>query len=164
MTPTIRPYRAEDRAACHDVFYRAVHEGAAAFYTAAQRAAWAPEETAHVTRYDKLCDQWCWVAEDAGAIIGFMSLDHTGYLDMAFVLPEAMGKGVSGALYDALKAKAHEQEFPRLTVHASFLAQRFFEKRGWRVDKVEDHPARGQTLRRFCMSLDVGKVTDDTPL
>ncbi|MCO5126519.1 MAG: GNAT family N-acetyltransferase [Rhodobacteraceae bacterium] len=30
---------------------------------------------------------------------GFMSLDREGYLDMAFVLPEVMGKGVARALW-----------------------------------------------------------------
>ena len=38
----IRPYRPEDRAAAALVFFRAVREGSAAFYTEAERAAWAP--------------------------------------------------------------------------------------------------------------------------
>ena len=42
MTLSLRPYRPEDRAAAVHIFFRAVREGAAAFYDEAQRAAWAP--------------------------------------------------------------------------------------------------------------------------
>ncbi len=155
MTRTrIRAYRADDRAACHHVFYRAVHEGAAAFYDADQRAAWAPSAQPDLSKPDKLLDQWCWIAEGAeGGVIGFMSLRRDGYLDVAFVLPEAQGTGVANALLDALIARARAEGLTRLTVHASHLARRFFAKHGWQVDHAEAHPARGQTLERFAMSL-----------
>ena len=94
MTLSLRPYRPEDRAAAVYIFFRAVREGAAAFYDEAQRAAWAPSSEPDWTRADKLLDQWCWIAEREGRPVGFMSLDRTGYLDMAFVLPEEMGKVV----------------------------------------------------------------------
>lgn len=150
----VRPYRAEDRAACHGVFYRAVHEGAAEFYDAAQRSAWAPDPEPDPQAPDKLLAQWCWVAEDArGQILGFMSLCPNGYLDMAFVLPEVRGKGVAGALYDALTLRARAEGLSRLTVHASHLARRFLAKHGWRTDYAEFHPAAGQRLERFGMSL-----------
>ena len=151
--PVIRPYRPDDRAAVARIFYRAVREGAAAFYDDAQRAAWAPRDTPDPTKPDKLLDQWCWVAEDGGRITGFMSLCDDGYLDMAFVLPEVMGKGHAAALYDTLLQKARSQGFPRLTVHASHLARPFFVRRGWQVDKAELHPSNGQVFERFAMSL-----------
>ena len=60
MTPVIRPYRAADRAACHRIFYRAVHQGAASAYTADQRAAWAPSDQPDPTQPDMeihdICD------------------------------------------------------------------------------------------------------------
>jgi putative acetyltransferase len=153
--PLIRPYRAKDRAAVAGVFYRAVREGAARCYDAAQRAAWAPRDTPDPAKPDKLLDQWCWVSEDGGRITGFMSLCDDGYLDMAFVLPEVMGKGHAGALYDHLLGKARDEGFARLTVHASHLARPFFARRGWRVDEVQMHPANGQIFERFAMSLDL---------
>lgn len=149
----VRPYRASDRAACKAVFYRAVREGAARFYTEAQRAAWAPFPEVDEAHPDKLLAQWAWVSEQDGQVTGFMSLAHDGYLDMAFVLPEVMGKGHAAALYDRLIAKARAKGFSKLTVHASHLARPFFAKRGWRVDEFQLHPANGEVFERFAMSL-----------
>lgn len=146
----IRPYRAQDRAACYGVFYHAVRTGTAAHYTAAQRAAWAPGIQPPDTP-DKLLAQWCVVAEEATGLTGFMSMTPAGYLDMAFVLPRVMGSGVAGALYDALMLQA--AHLPRLTTHASHLARPFFARRGWQVEAVEQHPAHGQTYERFAMAL-----------
>ena len=156
----IRSYRAADRNACIKVFYRAVREGTKAFYDQAQRTAWAPTDTPDPDKPDKLLDQWCWVAEAGGTITGFMSLDRQGYLDMAFVLPEVMGNGTAGALYDALLQRARSERFPRLTAHASHLARRFFEKRAWKVDCKEEFAASGQVYERFHMSLDQGAADD----
>jgi putative acetyltransferase len=153
MTPLIRPYKAQDRAACAAVFYRAVREGAAEQYSPEQRAAWAPADKADTATPDRLLDQHCWVAEQNGQITGFMSLTPSGYLDMAFVLPEAKGKGVADALYRALMTRAKQDKIENLTVHASHGARHFFEKHGWQVDHQENHPVNGQTLERFQMSL-----------
>lgn len=147
----LRAYAPGDRAAVHAVFYRAVREGAAARYTAAQRAAWAPDRLVNPDRPDRLAGQFCLVSENAGHITGFMSLREDGYLDMAFVLPEVMGKGHAAALYDAILAQAQRRALPRMTAHASLLARPFFERRGWCVTQAEDHPVGPVTLRRFAM-------------
>lgn len=152
----IRSYRPEDRPAVAWVFYRAVREGAAAFYDEAQRVVWAPSAHPDPDRPDKLLDQWCWVAEDADGLKGVMSLEPGGYLDMAFVLPEVMGKGVAGALYAALIEGALAEGERHLTVRASHLARRFFQKRGWRIDAAEDYETGGQVFETFMMSIDLG--------
>jgi len=150
----IRPYRAEDRAAAKLVFYRAVREGAAAHYSDAERAAWAPSPEPDLTTPDKLLDQWCLVAEDGGRMTGFMSMDHTGYLDMAFVIPEAMGNGTAAALYDALMTIARANGVQRFTVRAAHQSHRFLSRRGWQVDRFERYGANGQVYDLFHMVLD----------
>jgi putative acetyltransferase len=151
--PTIRQYRATDRAAVARVFYRAVREGTVAHYDAAQRAAWAPSPDPDLSVPDKLLDQWCWVAENDGQITGFMSLCKDGLLDMAFVIPEAMGKGTAAALYDTLLAKARRARLPRLTVEASAFSHRFLLKRGWRVDWAGLRVYDGIGYENYSMSL-----------
>lgn len=133
-TPTIRPYRATDRAATALVYYRAIHEGTTSHYDAAQRAAWAPQATPDLSKPHKLLDQWAWVAEEDGQITGFMSLCRDGLLDMAFVIPEVMGTGTATALYITLLAKARAERLPRLTVDASPYSHGFLLKHAWRVD------------------------------
>lgn len=159
MIPAIRPYAPTDRTACQTVFYRAVREGTADFYNKAQRDAWAPSKTPDPSQPDKLLDQWCWVAEAKNNILGFMSLTRNGYLDMAFVVPEARGKGVANALYATLMGHAKAEGLKTLTVNASHLARRFFSKQGWAVDYAEDHPSNGQIFERFHMSLDITETT-----
>ena len=132
----VRPYRTEDGPACEAVFARAVNEGATAFYTAAQRAAWAnaPHRLPGAMS-ERLAGQICWVSESKGQITGFLSMTPEGHLDMAYVLPEAMGKGHAAALYDAMLTHARKIGLKRLDVHASEYSRRFLEKRGWRHDR-----------------------------
>ena len=155
---TLRPYRPEDRAACAAIFFRAVREGAAGHYDAAQRAAWAPAGAE--TGADRLAHQWCLVAERDGTPAGFLSMTPEGHLDMAFVLPEEMGRGTAAALYDALLARARGAGLQRLTVHASHLARPFLERRGWQAETAETVALRGQRLERFVMSLGLEAPAD----
>jgi putative acetyltransferase len=155
--PTIRPFRAEDRAATALVFYRAVREGAAGYYTPEQIAHWAPSPEPDYSKPAKLLDQWAWVAEENGQITGFMSLAHDGLLDMAFVLPEVMGKGTAAALYDVLLAKARAEGLPRLTVDASVYSHGFLKKRGWQVDWQGDRVYDGVAFFGYAMSLVLGE-------
>jgi putative acetyltransferase len=109
-------------------------EGTAPQLTRAERIAWAVAPEPDLSKPDKLLDQWCWIAEEAGRPTGFMSLCPDGLLDMAFVIPEVMGKGTAGALYETLLAKAQAEGMTRLTVLASPWSRSFLLKRGWRVD------------------------------
>jgi putative acetyltransferase len=152
----VRPYRAEDRAACAAVFHRAVHEGAAAAYSAEQRGDWAPSPVPDPARPHKLWSQTTWVSEAGGRITGFMSLTDEGHLDMAFVLPEVMGKGHAGALYDVLLDHARRAGHARLTVHASVYSRGFLMKRGWVEDKVAPVVSEGGvTYLRHYLSVDL---------
>ncbi|MBL9047875.1 MAG: GNAT family N-acetyltransferase [Tabrizicola sp.] len=153
---TVRPYRAADSDACWDLFFRAVREGTAGIYDETQRQDWAPDwdPDAPDDGEDKLLAQACWVSEKDNRITGFMSLTREGYLDMAFVLPEVMGKGHAAAIYDQLLAHALTARLPRLTVDASHFSRRFLERRGWQVDDVEDFVSpSGVHFERFNMSL-----------
>ena len=150
----IRPYDAADRDAISGVFYRAVHEGSAAFYTEAERAAWAPSPLAS-DRPDKLLDQWAWVAERDGVVTGFISLCPDGELDMLFVLPEVMGDGTAAQLYDTLLHQARAVGLARLTVRASDLSHRFLTRRGWALDGRERLEDAGEVFHLYLMSLNL---------
>lgn len=148
----LRPYRAEDQRACRDIYYRAVHEGAARAYSPAQRQAWAPEPRPPLPRPDRLLEQHCVVAERDEALSGFMSLDRSGCLDMAFVLPEEQGRGLAAQLLEWITARARDAGFSQIHAEASLLARPFLGKHGWHVVYTETLPLRGQFLRRFRMA------------
>jgi putative acetyltransferase len=153
--PHIRPYVAKDRAAVDLVFYRAVREGSAAHYTEAERAAWAPSPSPDVSTPDKLLTQWCFVAEEAGQITGFFSMEATGHLDMAFVLPEVMGNGTAAALYDTVMARARQAGLTRFTVQAAVQSHRFLARRGWLLDRMETFTEDGETYTAALLTLDL---------
>lgn len=153
MAPTIRPYRAEDRAAARLIYWRAIIEGCAGLMGEAERRAWAGSPEPEPDEPDKLLDQWCWIAEEEGRATGFMSLCPDGLLDMAFVIPEVMGKGTAAALYEVLLAKARAERLTRLTVLASDLSRRFLLKRGWRVDAEGPRMFDGHLYHLSDMSL-----------
>ncbi len=153
---TIRKGTPNDRDAIFNVFYQAVRQGAARFYSEKQRAAWAPKsEPDQTPKNDHLLR---WVAERDGKIIGFIAVTPTGYIDLSFVSPEWMGRGVAQALYDELLEWAHRARLSELTSHASHFAKRFFEKQGWHVLFPETVTRNGQEIERFFMAIELRSI------
>lgn len=71
------------------------------------------------------------VAEQDNALIGFVTIDGTGYLDQLVVSPAQWGSPVSGALVD--EAKRLSPAGVTLKVNAdNFRAIRFYERNGFR--------------------------------
>lgn len=144
-----------DAAALAHIFYRGVHEGAAPAYTPEQRHAWAPKKPDAAGFLKRLDGLITIVAERDTVIQGFMSLRLDGYLDFAYVLPDARGSDVADTLYDAILAEAKRLGLTRLTSEASYLARSFFTRHGWYTDAAQDIEQGGVTLRNFRMSIDL---------
>lgn len=134
MAEVIRPFRPDDAQPLRAVFVRSVREGAASLYTQDELRDWLPDPAMPEGWGDWLGEHLTLVAEDGERITGFMMLERDGYLNMAFVLPEVMGKGTADRLYAAILALARDLGLARLTVFASRHARRFFARHGW-------HPA-----------------------
>lgn len=147
----VRSYRDGDAEALARVFHRAVREGAAAQYGEAAVAAWSPELRPVAAWEARLEGTDTVVATEDGVPVGFMNLDAKGYLDLAFVLPEYMGKGVSDALYAVLEGRARAAGLGTLTVQASLLAERFFARQGWQVVRRQEVEIGGEVLRNAWM-------------
>lgn len=137
----VRSYATGDAPVLAEIFHRSVHEGAASRYSPEECAAWSPRVPDTRSWELRLAEAETVVAEMPGGPVGFMSLDRArGYLDLAFVLPEAMGKGVAGVLYAVLEGRARARGLTRLETEASLLAEPFFARQGWRLvrrQKVE---------------------------
>nr|WP_275403024.1 GNAT family N-acetyltransferase [Roseibacterium persicicum] len=129
-----------------DLYHRAVREGTGRHYDAAQRAAWSPAPPQGEDWRRRLVEAQTMVAEQGDRLLGFMTMDmDTGFLDFAYVAPEAMGQGVAETLYAVLEGRARVAGLTRLETEASLLAERFFLRRGWRVlrrQEVERHGVR----------------------
>jgi putative acetyltransferase len=122
-----------------ELYHRAVQDGTRAHYDAAQRAAWSPVPPLDEDWRRRLIEAQTIVAERHDRLLGFMTLDiATGWIDFAYVAPEAMGQGVAETLYAVLEGRARAAGLCRLETEASLLAERFFTKRGWTLIKRQE--------------------------
>ncbi|WP_127106132.1 GNAT family N-acetyltransferase [Pararhodobacter zhoushanensis] len=133
------------------VFFDAVRQGAAGFYDADQRRAWAPRVPAGPDWARRLTGQQTLVARVAGKPVGFMTLDAQGYIDLAFVAPAHQRQGVGGRLYARIEDLAQEAGLERLHAQASHLVRGLFEQQGWRVLREQQSERAGVTLTNFVM-------------
>ena len=151
----IRPLMTEDYSAVGRIFFCAVHEGTRTAYSYQQRLAWggdAIDLDSWKSRVEALDG---FVAESDGEPIGFITIDRTGYVDMAFVLPSASGKGVGRTLLKAAEDWAKDNGATHLITEASLAAHPFFLKRGWLAVEEEHVERKGVVLKRYKMRKDL---------
>ena len=60
-------------------------------------------------------------------------------------------RGVATAICGALEARCRDLGLDAVTVHASRTALPFFLHRGYRVEREQQVPVRGQTLTNYAM-------------
>lgn len=151
----IRKFRQDDTEPTAQVFFDAVRVGAAQHYSQGQREAWAPNMPGAAQWQERLRSQTAFVAEHQGRLIGFMTLTSKGWIDLAFVAPDYVGRGVAHKLYDEIERAAKERGFKKLTTEASHLARSFFERQGWVVVKEQSVAIRDIALTNFLMTKNI---------
>ena len=148
----VRRFEPEDAQRVCEIFYRSVHEVASARYNQEQIWAWAPKVPDPEQWLQRLRDYDTFVADsDEGTAVGWIATSPEGYVDMLFCLPEAVGRGVATRLYAEAERTAIARGLPRLTAHASLLAQPFFERHGWVIEKHERVVRNGVEIPRAAM-------------
>ncbi len=149
----IRRLRLADAQACRDVFVAAVKVGAAGRYTGDELADWV-NDPAMPVGYGAWLNPHITFVADHSDIQGFMMLKASHYLNMAFVRPEVVGKGIADGLHVAMLAGAGALGLTRLHGLASRLAQSVFTRHSRRMaPEIRDTPG-----------LDPNQGPDDTPL
>ena len=119
----IRRYRESDTETLTRVYFESVRNGTMAFYSKEQREAWAPSIPDTDAWKSKLAPMIVFVAEDDSGIAGFMTLEDTGYIDLAFVRPDRIATGVGGKLYEHLEKTSRKK--PILFLASLRLGARF---------------------------------------
>jgi putative acetyltransferase len=141
MEIEIRNFDINDAAAAAELYFASVRQGTDRHYDRAQRQAWAPEVPNTAVWGERLAKNITLMADDAQGLAGFISLRHDGYLDLAFVRPDLMGKGVAKRLYLRIEQDALARGLSVLSTDASELARSFFEGQNWQV-VAKQHPVR----------------------
>jgi putative acetyltransferase len=88
------------------------------------------------------------VAEQAGALIGFVTIDASGYLDQLVVAPGHWGSKLATALVD--EAKRLSPDCIRLLVNTDNIrAIRFYERNGFAHAGEDVNPTSGRPVLRM---------------
>jgi putative acetyltransferase len=139
-----------DNAELADVMFDAVRNGPSK-YTQAQRAAWVPERRSGAEWETRLVAKDIAIGLDGIRILGFMSIEGGGYIDFAFIRPEAQGSGLFRRLFGMVQERARAADDARLWVHASLMAQPAFAAVGFSVVEHQIVQIGDQLFQRAMM-------------
>lgn len=120
-------------------------------YDEQQRRAWLPAPRTGREWEDRLSSQDIIVAEMDGQAVGFMSLAAQGYIDFAYIRPQAQHSGLFRQMFGRIEARALERGDRRLWVHASLMAQPAFAAVGFATKHSEWVQLGTEQLERFEM-------------
>ncbi len=152
MTPVLRPLAASDGPSAAQIYFDAVHVGAAPYYTADQRLAWGGSEP-QPDRWTKvLASKTGLMAMVNETAAGFMTLEPDGYIDFAFVDPACARRGVGSALMAGIVKMAQAAGVDRLTTEASKAARPFFAHHGFSLIDEQQIERQGETLTNYQMA------------
>lgn len=146
----IRAAVAADYDALGSLMFEAIHDGPSK-YTPAQSRAWAPAPRHGPDWAERLSGHHIFVAEQAGALTGFMSIEPSGYVDFAYIRPAAQGSGLFRQLFSHVSDWAVEHGATELSTHASLMAQPAFAAMGFVIDVHETAEVAGEALSRARM-------------
>lgn len=133
-----------------DIVFDAVRNGPSK-YTDAQRAVWVPVLRHGEEWAARLEGQVIAIARDETRAVGFMSLAPEGYIDFAFIRPDAQGTGLFRRLFAMIEDKARSQNAPRLWTHASLMAEPAFAAMGFTVIEHQVVPIGNEHFKRAMM-------------
>lgn len=72
-----------------------------------------------------------------GALVGFLTLDFEGYIDLAFLHSQHAGHGIGHRLFAEVEVTASAKGISPLTTHVSILARPFFTPMAWQFDVAQ---------------------------
>jgi len=152
MDVNVRPILARDGADAALIFHDAVTRGTVDVYNPEQRQAWAGIAPDLAAWRKRLLGVDGFAAEIDGQMVGFMTLDQAGHIDLAFVRSDIAGQGVGRKLYEAVEKMALAGRIGTLTTDASKQARPFFESMGWHIEDEQVVIKRGVSLTNYRMS------------
>lgn len=149
----IRSYESADADETLRIFQEAITVTASADYTPEQIEAWARQDERDLREWDRsMLARESYVALVNGEVAGFSDVSAEGYIDMMFVSPRFVRRGVGRELLTFLELRARRSSARQLSSNVSITARPFFEALGFHV-VAEQHPViRGITMTNFHMA------------
>jgi putative acetyltransferase len=146
---------AADKDVLADIMFDAVRNGES-LYSEEQRAAWVPARRSGEEWGARLQSQDIIVAEQGDEAVGFVSLAEGGYVDFAYIRPDAQHTGLFRQLLSHIVRRAVAKREPMLWTHASLMAEPAFAKLGFTIRKRERVRIGEQEFERCEMEMPLG--------
>ena len=140
---TLRPYRADDEDAAIALWQQTWQQAYPAIDFAA-RVTWWRERWQN----DLVPNAAIVVAEQSGALTGFVTIDRNGYLDQLVVAPAHWGSELGNALVDEAKRLSPDQ-ITLLVNTDNARAIRFYERNGFVQAGGDVNPTSGRPVLRM---------------
>ncbi len=143
MAIQLRPYRPEDEAATIDLWHRTWQQAYPQIDFAARLDWWRER-----WRKDLVPKASIVVAEEDGALTGFVTIDGEGYLDQLCVTPERWGSDAARLLVDEAK-RLSPSGVALLVNKDNNRAIRFYERNGFVHAGDDVNPTSGRPVLRM---------------
>jgi putative acetyltransferase len=140
---TLRPYRADDEDALIELWLKTWREAYPSIDFAA-RVPWWRERW----RNELVPNAAIIVAEDAGALLGFVTIDGKGYLDQLVVAPDHWGSEIAGVLVNEAK-RLSPDSITLLVNDDNARAIRFYERNDFIHAGQDVNPSSGRPVLRM---------------
>ena len=147
----IRPALDSDLGALAGVFHDAVHRTASKDYTEEQVRAWSPEKRDGAYWLRRTAQLEVRVALVENVVAGFVGFSHLGYIDMLFVRPEFVRRGIATALLLQAERELGQFQVGCAWTEASLSARAFFETMGYSVLQEQTVRCNGVEMRNYRM-------------
>ena len=163
MKPTnadikIKPYKSRYATEICTLFHASIHAIDIDIYTKKQQEAWCSGPPDQDKWRERLEESQPWMAMLGDAVVGFIELEESGYIDCMYVHPDFQGFGIAKKLYEHITTLAKERSLLELSVDASKVARPIFEKWGFTVEQCNKIEREDQVLVNFYMTKKLGNL------
>jgi putative acetyltransferase len=154
----IRHFQDDDLATIANLFTASVHGLAIYHYATEQCHAWAPTPPDINEWRRRLANLQTLVAENHQGIVGFLSYEMSGHIDLLYTSPTHARHGVASMLYEQAETIFINSGALMLFTEASVVARPFFEKKNFVVYEAQQVQRRGLSFKRFVMHKTLSKT------
>jgi putative acetyltransferase len=147
----VRPALESDFGAIGRVFHEAVRQIARRDYTEDQVRTWSPRQLDAAHWQQRTVKLEVRVAALESVVAGFIGFSHSGYIDLLFVHPEFVRRGVARALLLEAESLLGQLGVETAWTEASLTARGFFQAMGYGTVREQTVCCGGVELRNYRM-------------
>ncbi len=136
MLMNIRIAQLKDVDAIRQLFQETIESINQKDYNLAQIRIWAAGAQRIANWQKKIKEQYFVVAEQGDIIIGFASIERSGYIDFMYIHKDYQNQGIATQLLNDLESKAASLSLTKVWANVSITARPFFKKRGFQITNI----------------------------